>query len=546
MAALRRPVVACFVLLSLYVVLSLANDPHGYLGTDTGGKVATLRVMAERHRLDPDVGYWAEREDPAGRLHPLYYTSRVGHRWVNVTTLPALYAAYPLYRLGGYRLALLVPMMGAVLAALAGRRLVAMAGGDGDLAFWVLGLGSPLAVYALDFWEHTLGVALLGWAVVAALSARSSRQPLAGWAGAGLLAGLAATMRTEALVYAAALVVALAAVWLLARRPIAAIALASSCFVAGVAVPLLANQALERATVGGSIRAERAAGTAAEAGAGLSRRLDEAATTSIGLGVGDDAGVRVVAAVMVVLAVGTTRRRWPGSDLPLGAVALAGLALLYAGRFSAGLGFVPGMLVASPLATVGAVVGWRSSIGRAVAAVALVALPLIWLFQFPGGAAPQWAGRYMLASGFLLGALALAELRSFWRPGAVGLVVISVAVTGFGVAWLSERSHEVAGAIATVEARPEPVLVSTVAHLAREGGGTYGRRKWLTALTESDLRLAARIVEDRDYRAFALIALAPEQGRYRPPMVPGFTAGRIERVPFLGRPGLVVTAYHLR
>src|SRR5436305_7683418 len=104
------------LLLVVYIGLSFLNDPHGSLGTDTGGKVATLRSMTVNarhgHVLDPDVGYWAARWDPKGTLHPLWYTYRLGRKWVNVTTLPMLDVAYPLWRLGGYRAALLVPMLG--------------------------------------------------------------------------------------------------------------------------------------------------------------------------------------------------------------------------------------------------------------------------------------------------------------------------------------------------------------------------------------------------------------------------------------------------
>ena len=117
-----------------------------------------------RGRLDPDIGYWAERWDPDGRLLPLYYTSHIGSRWVNVTTLPARLLGLPLFRLGGYRLALLVPMLGAVAAAFAAPQALARRLGDGDgwPAFWIVGLASPVAVYALDFWEHTIGLALDG------------------------------------------------------------------------------------------------------------------------------------------------------------------------------------------------------------------------------------------------------------------------------------------------------------------------------------------------------------------------------------------------
>lgn len=46
--------------------LSFANNPHASLGTDTGGKVATLRAMDARGDLRPVIGYWAQAFDPHG------------------------------------------------------------------------------------------------------------------------------------------------------------------------------------------------------------------------------------------------------------------------------------------------------------------------------------------------------------------------------------------------------------------------------------------------------------------------------------------------
>ena len=109
---LRRPVVAGLLLLVVYAGLSLAlNNPRGTLGTDTGGKLATLHAMDRRGSLVPEVGYWAQRWDPTGTLHPLHYTYDVNGHWVNVTTLPMIEAAYPLYALGGDRAVLLLPML---------------------------------------------------------------------------------------------------------------------------------------------------------------------------------------------------------------------------------------------------------------------------------------------------------------------------------------------------------------------------------------------------------------------------------------------------
>ena len=116
-----------------------------------------------------------------------------------------LYAAYPLYLVGGDRAVLAAPDARCACSARwqRVRSPVGSAAATGWTAFWVVGLRQPVAIYALDFWEHTLGLALMLWGVV--LLARRARRRARGWRGA-LLArrvcfGAAATMRTEALVY---------------------------------------------------------------------------------------------------------------------------------------------------------------------------------------------------------------------------------------------------------------------------------------------------------------------------------------------------------
>ena len=65
---LQRPLIAGLLLLIVYAGVAFAlNDPRGTLGTDTGGKLATLQMMQRHGGLDPDIGYWAEQADPTGR-----------------------------------------------------------------------------------------------------------------------------------------------------------------------------------------------------------------------------------------------------------------------------------------------------------------------------------------------------------------------------------------------------------------------------------------------------------------------------------------------
>ncbi|MEA3075335.1 MAG: hypothetical protein QOF60_243, partial [Actinomycetota bacterium] len=355
---------AGLALLAVYVGLSFLNSPRGFLGTDTGGKVATLRVMSERGRFDPDLGYWAEQWDPTGALHPLANTTHTSSgKWVNITTLPALWFGWELFRIGGYRAALLVPMAGSVAAAFAARALLLRFGVAGRRAwagFWLVGLASPLAIYALDFWEHSLGVALMAWAVVLLLSGPSGRRWWWPALAAGALFGAAATMRTEALVYLAVAVVVVVG---LSRTSLRKAVAVGALLLVGLSVPLVANEALERRVVGTTIRGARVAGTAAGAGAAPASRLEEAAVTTFALD-GSSRGIALGAAFAALIAfaavltsrfvnaqAGMPASAFTKPDAGLAVVALAGAGALLAIRIvSGGLGFVPGMLAAWPAA----------------------------------------------------------------------------------------------------------------------------------------------------------------------------------------------------
>ena len=503
--------------------------------------------MTERGRLDPGVGYWAEQWDPEGRLHPLYSTVRIGHRWVQVTTLPVLYLGWPLYRLGGYRLALLLPMVGSVLAALAARALarrIAPGESDGWAAFWIVGLASPLAIYALDFWEHSLGVAAMAWAVVLLLDLVEWRRrwPVAGAAGA--LFGAAATMRTEALVYAVVTVGAACLLLLVRRRRPAAAVGAGLIAVLGLAAVVAANYALELATAGGSIRFGRASGTASSAvstaGDVAGTRLEEAALTAVSLHPSlEPSSYLVGVALLGLLVFVALRARGEGDAGPV-VVAAVGVGALYLIRFTDGLGFVPGLVATTPLAALALARGWGPLAARVVLGTALVALPVVWATQYQGGAPPQWGGRYILTSGFLLGTVgvtAMAQLHPWARRAFVGL---AIAVTAFGLAWTWQRTHQFAQASRALDRRDEPVLVSTVGHLHREGGSYYGDRRWLTAVHADDRRLALAVLEGAGVSRFGLVSLEGESpalptGRWR-------ETGR-DRVPLFPDLDLEVVTY---
>jgi len=549
-----RVLVAVAALVLVYLALSLLNDPRGYLGTDTGGKVATLQAMEASGNLTPDVGYWAEPWDPDGVLHPLYYTNHIGDRWVNVTTLPALYLGYPLFRLAGYPGALIVPMVGAALTALAARALVRRLSGNderaGWRAFWIVGLASPVAIYALDFWEHAVGLALVGWAVVLMLDVLHSRRGLPAAAGAGLLLGSAATMRTEALVYAMVATGVTCLVLAVRARHLVRPILAGLAVLVGLALPLAANHAVEVTILGSGLRAERASATVSDASGAEAGRVEEAMLTATALHAALDPSSYLLGAVLLVLLASLSLSASQGeAGARVAGLAAAGVATMYLLRATDGLGFVPGLIAATPLAAVGLALGWReppiskrSSAGcsaRPVLAIALLALPLVWAFQFMGGAGPQWAGRYILPSGLLLGAVGIARLDLLARWARRALVGGSAAVTCFGLVWLSVRSHEVARTVDALSRRPEPVLVSNVAHLAREGGWFVADHRWLTASVAENAR-AAEVVRSAGFDAFALVGI---DGDRPAPAITGWSAVGSDTLRYFSGVSLRITTF---
>jgi hypothetical protein len=504
---------ACAGLLLAYAALSFVIDVRGTLLADSGGKLATLEVMAERGTLDPDVGYWAAADDPDGVVHPLRFTSRRGDEWVQATTLPMLYAAVPLYELGGLRGILVLPMLGGVLTALAARAIARRLGSDEPtawIAFWAVGLLTPVVLYALAFWEHTLGLAGMLWAMVLALDAletRDRRRWLPRFLAIGVLFGIAASMRTEALVYFAT-TMAVVGVALLGRRtPLRSVVAAGCAAGAGLAALVAANELLERAVIGGSVRVARASSTVAGSADAVWTRVEGAVTSVVGIngfGAGSDPLVGAAVVLGIVLAVWLlSSRQGPRTTVGVGLLLLVGV--VYVARFAVPA-YLPGLLVASPLAAAGIGLTWSTPRLRTIAALALVPLPLIWATQFLDTQRFQWGNRFALVSGILLAVVAVVVLASR-RPALVGVLVLSLVVTTFAVLFLVDQTHSIADGVPRLVPPRDALVVSTEAHLWREGGAFYepGRR-WLAAGNRSELTLAARVARRRDLGRIMVVA----------------------------------------
>jgi hypothetical protein len=83
---------------------------------------------------------------------------------------------------------------------------------------------------------------------------------------------------------------------------------------------------------------------------------------------------------------------------------------------------------------------------------------------------------------------------------------------------VQQRTHDVATSAEQLEALPEPILVSRIAHLVREGGGVHDLDRWLTALSNKDLDRVGRIA---DATGADRIAVVDFKGRKQPPAIGG-------------------------
>jgi hypothetical protein len=527
-----RGVPATLLLLAAYALLSLFMSPGGYLGTDTGAKVATLDVMHTRGTARPVLGYWAEDLDPDGRLHPIYDATPVDGDWVHVTTLPMLQLGRPLWALGGYRLTLLLPMAGAIGAAWAARLLARRLAGDavGWQAFWVVGLASPIAIYALDFWEHAPGVACILGAVALLAGVVDGEPPVSRALGAGALLGLAATMRTEAFVYTLVAVGIACVALLLQRRPVARAVQVGVLAIVGFAGPWIANSLLESA-VGGTDRGGRVSGAA---GGGFDRLGDRGREAIITL-----FALRPVSAAEALLLGGLTAALVAGAivldrrgDATRARVVLGMAVALHLITVLGGLGFVPGLLAAAPVAIGGLLLIPGSASGRYAWCVAVVALPIVWAFQFLGGAGPQWGDRYGLATSAILVTLGVVGLAAVGRTSQIGIIGLGALVTLTGVLWMHERTHSFDRLFDQLVERPEDVIVSRNGFFIREGGAAYSERLWLTAVTDADLDFAASVIDRAGYDTFGVL----DEDRTAPAHVAGAELTGTTEVTVVGVP----------
>lgn len=497
---------AAALLVALLLVLSLALDRDGSLGTDTGGKVATIDAMVERGDWTPSIGYWADDVDPDGVAHPFFSTRHTEAGWVNVTTLPMILVTRLLVGGLGQQALLVVPILGAVLTCLAAGELARFFGAPSwRPGFLAAASSSPVLVYGLDFWEHSIGLALMLWATVFFLKAREA-PPVPAFALAlvsGSLFGAAATMRQEALIYGA--VTGLVCVFGPSAGPVVQRLLSGGAMAVGALVPMAVNAMLEQAVIGSSVRTDRAVGVVAVSGTGLGQRIQEGIVITaspinlvhpLSLAMAGLVAVGVVWTGLALLRSGDVSRPF----------VLCGLVILlvFLRLVVFGPTFIPGMLAAVPAAGlgIGAALHYRQ---HTLLVLAALPIPMVWATQYAGAAEAQWAGRYLLTSGLLLVTIGVGLVIS-QRPRIVaGFLAANVALSFIGIAYVIRRTNEFGEANRSLAELTTDVVVFSDDFLAREAAPLGWDAHWLSAGDAADRLVVSRILVANEVDEFTFL-----------------------------------------
>lgn len=201
------------VLLVQTVWFVRSASTRGFATGDGGVKLWQVQGILHSGDLNAPLDYPGAIYDPDHQYAPFVEPWAMWYQGKPYTeyTSPFIWASVPLYALFGHAGLMLLPWFCGMLLIVMSAWLAWRVRPDRSaaLAPIVIGFGSPLLVYSLEFWEHTPGTALAVFALVGVIKALDSRRRAWWLIAAGAAIGLSLTMRAELYVYPLALVIGL-------------------------------------------------------------------------------------------------------------------------------------------------------------------------------------------------------------------------------------------------------------------------------------------------------------------------------------------------
>ncbi|HSC26742.1 MAG TPA: hypothetical protein VLD67_05685 [Vicinamibacterales bacterium] len=210
-----------------YAVFGLAVlSPEAVYSGDIGVKYVQARALAHHGFTSLDIPYPGEFLDPQRQFFPMRppFVMTIDGSTQAIFPPSAAVMQAAAARAGGIEGLIVVSVVAGALILYAAARMVSPALGPAVLLS--LGLGTPLWFYAISGWEHAPAVAFSTMGFMVAVRGRSPAASLA----AGVLVGMAAALRDEALLLVPGMV--LAASLAPGRRR------SAGALLAGVVVPL--------------------------------------------------------------------------------------------------------------------------------------------------------------------------------------------------------------------------------------------------------------------------------------------------------------------
>ncbi|MBI5566738.1 MAG: hypothetical protein HY870_17695 [Chloroflexi bacterium] len=195
-----------------------AASIRGFATGDAGVKLWQVQGILHTGQLLAPIHYPGAMYDPEHLYSPFvppWFLWQNGQPYSEYTS-PFIWLSAPLYGLFGHAGLLLVPWLGGALIVIVAAWLAWRASPTrwAALVPIVIGVSSPLLIYSLEFWEHTLGTLLALLALAALIKANEAYRPTRWLIAAGAALGLSLTMRAELYVYPIAVVIG----WVVIRR----------------------------------------------------------------------------------------------------------------------------------------------------------------------------------------------------------------------------------------------------------------------------------------------------------------------------------------
>ena len=495
------------------------SEPATFWSSDSAVRFVQLESLRRQGYRALEAVYPAADLDPQHDFYPIpgFSYRRDGRTYLSYPWLFPLVAA-PLYGWLGQVGLLVVPALAALavtgMVAYASARHVPVAGVGAGL---LVGVGSPLLIYAVVFWDHSLVAALTAGAVVLLLPGAGNPDRRARAVVAGLLLGLGPWFRNEAYLFAAGVVLGL---WVTGRRRLVV------WVVAGAALVLLPLWAYHwwwfghplgdkgRAVIEGTVQPgllgylQSRAIAAYDALLSLEhyeRALSPERTVESGL-----LSLGLVAGAYVL---GEGLRRGSRAWLAGG-----GLVLTCVGAAPALLKLpVMGLLPSAPFVVLAWVRGTGDAQGRFLWTVVGVYVAGFLAVGRPAGL--QWGPRYLLPAIPVLGLLCGRSLAAAWRDHArlrgllvltlAGLLAGGLAVQVLGLRFIRHSLDTLRAIEDALRSARYEVVATGYEPVFRSLGRLYFEKKLMMVDSQAELRALVALLAERRVRGWTYVPRYP-------------------------------------